>query len=215
MRGLPRPIGIATPGDLHAVCLLDLCRELKIAVPEEMAILGCGNDPVICETVHPTLSSLDLDPRRMGYEAARLLDRKMAGKSSPDIHYVSPSHIAVRQSTDHMAIHDTDLIQAMQYIRDTSCKGINVSHVAEQVGVSRRGLERRFHRILGTTPKEEILRTRLECAKDLLAQSDISVEKIARRCGFASLAYFSRAFRRELGITANAYRKMRRLSRNE
>jgi LacI family transcriptional regulator len=211
--GLPRPIGIYTPGDLHAVCLLDVCRELKIAVPDEMAILGCGNDPVICDTVRPTLSSVDLDARRIGYEAAKLLDRKMAGKQVPEIVLIPPSHVAIRQSTDHMAISDSDVIQAMQFIRETACKGINVAHVAEQVGVSRRGLERRFQRHLGTTPKEEILRIRLECAKNLLGQTDNAVEKIARRCGFASLAYFSRAFRREVGMTANAYRRMKRISR--
>jgi LacI family transcriptional regulator len=214
LRALPRPIGVITFSDLHAVRLLDICRQLHIAVPEEMAILGRGNDPVICETVRPTLSSMDLDARRFGYEAARLLDWKMTGKPVPDKIVVPPSHVAVRQSTDHMAIPDADVIQAMQFIRDTSCKGIKVAHVAEVVGVSRRGLERRFQRYLGTTPKEVILRIRLECAKNLLGQTDNAIEKIAHRCGFASLAYFSRAFRREVGMTANAYRKMRRVSRD-
>ena len=37
-----------------------MCRRLDVAVPEEVAILGRGNDPVLCETVRPTLSSMDL-----------------------------------------------------------------------------------------------------------------------------------------------------------
>jgi LacI family transcriptional regulator len=214
LRALPRPIGVFTPGDLHAVCLLDVCRRLKIVVPEEMAVLGRGNDTVICETVRPTLSSIDLDARRVGYEAARMLDRKMAGKPVPRQILIPPSQVAIRQSTDHMAIPDADVIQAMQFIRDASCKGITVAHVAEAVGVSRRGLERRFQKHLGTTPKEEILRVRLETAKQLLAQTDKSIESIAHRCGFASLVYFSRAFRRETGETANAFRKKSRISRD-
>jgi len=69
IRSLPHPVGVLTPGDLHSARLLDVCHELDIAVPEEIAILGLGNDPLICEIVRPTLSSVDVDARRIGYEA--------------------------------------------------------------------------------------------------------------------------------------------------
>ncbi len=124
---LDRPIGVFTLGDLHSVRLLDVCRELDIAVPEEMAILGVGNDPVICETVHPTLSSVDLNARRIGYEAARLLDCRMAGKMIDEAVSVAPSYVAVRQSTDVMAIQDSDVAQAVRLIRQFACKGIDVT----------------------------------------------------------------------------------------
>lgn len=84
LRSLPHPVGIFTPGDLHAVRLLDACHEAKIAVPDTIAVVGRGNDPVICETVRPTMSSLDPDARRIGYEAAKLLARKMSGKQVPE-----------------------------------------------------------------------------------------------------------------------------------
>ena len=116
--------------------LLDICRELGIAVPEEMAILGVGNDPVICETLRPTLSSIDLDARRIGYEAARLLDRKMAGEQANESILIPPSHIAVRQSTDLMVIDDADVVQAMRFIREFACAGIDVALVADKVGLS-------------------------------------------------------------------------------
>jgi LacI family transcriptional regulator len=211
---LPRPIGIFAAADLHAVRLLEICKELGIAVPEEMSILGVGNDPIVCETVRPTLTSLDLDGRRVGYEAAKLLDRKMSGKPADDtVICVPPSQLVVRQSTNYMAIDDPDVVQAMQFIRDYACKGINVYRVAEEVGVSRRALERRFQQHLGTSPKEEIMRCRIEYAKTLLGQTDQLNEVIARKCGFASLAYFTTAFRRETGTTPNAYRRARRVSR--
>jgi LacI family transcriptional regulator len=212
LRSLPRPIAVYTPGDTHAVRLLDLCREMSIAVPEEMAILGIGNDPVICETLRPTLSSLDLDARRIGYEAARLLDRKMAGKKASEIILVPPSHIAIRQSTDVMVIDDPDAAEAMRFIRSFACTGIDVARVAEEVGLSLSVLERRFRKYLGRTPKAEILRIRIEHAKRLLAQTDRNCASVAKRCGFNSLTYFTSAFHREAGITPNAYRRTRRLS---
>ena len=127
LHSLPRPIGIFTAGDIHSAFLLDMCRELNISMPEEMAILGMGNDSVICETVRPTLSSLDVDGQRVGYEAAKLLDRMMAGKPSKDVVYIPPSHVVVRQSTDLVAIEDADVAQAVRIIRESACTGIDVT----------------------------------------------------------------------------------------
>jgi LacI family transcriptional regulator len=212
LRSLPRPIGIYTPGDTHAVRLLEICRELGIAVPEEMAILGIGNDPVICETLRPTLSSLDLDARRIGYEAARLLDRKMAGKQANEVILVRPSHIAVRQSTDAVVMNDPDMVQAVRFIRDCACTGIDVARLAEEVGLSLSVLERRFRQHLGRTPKAEIMRIQIEHAKRLLAQTDTNCMTVAKKSGFHSLSYFTAAFHRETGMTPNAYRRMSLLS---
>jgi LacI family transcriptional regulator len=211
---LPRPIGIFTPGDPHSLRLLDLCRELDIAVPEEIAILGLCNDSVICETVRPTLSSIDVDARRVGFEAAGLLDRMMSGKPAKDIIYVPPSHVVVRQSTDLMAIEDSDVAHAVRFIRQFACKAIDVSHVVEDVGLSRRALERRFRQSLGRSPKEEIMRIRIDHAKMLMAQTDQTSESIARKSGFSSLEYFTKVFRQKVGMKPQAYRKMRRISRD-
>jgi LacI family transcriptional regulator len=183
-------------------------------VPEEIAILGLGNDAVICETVRPTLSSLDPDARRMGYEAAKLLDQMMAGKPAKDIVYIPPSHVVVRQSTDLVAIEDADVAQAVRIIREFACKGIDVSSVADEIGLSRRGMERRFRQYLGRSPKEEIMRIQMEHAKTLMVRTDQTSAMIARKCGFSSLEYFTRIFRRKVGMKPQAYRKMRRISRD-
>lgn len=212
IQSLPRPIGIFTSGDSHAARVLDVCRELNIAVPEEIALLGLGNDPVICETLRPTLSSLDLDAKRIGYEAARLLDHKMAGKRSTEIVRIAPGHIAIRQSTDLTVVADADMVQAMRYIRESACTGIEVSDVAEHVGLSLSVLGRRFRKFLGRTPKSEITRIQIDQAKALLAQSDRSCESVARRCGYSSLTCFTRAFHRETGVPPNAYRRSHKLS---
>jgi LacI family transcriptional regulator len=213
LRSLPRPIGIFTPGDSHATRVLDVCRELKIAMPEEVAILGLGNDPVICETLRPTLSSVDLNAKSIGYEAAGLLDRKMAGQPSNEIILVPPSHVAVRQSTDLMVMDDPDMVHALRFIREFACSGIDISSVAEEVGLSLSVLGRRFRKHLGRTIKAEIMRIQIEHAKKLLAQTDRNGESIARKCGFTSLTSFVRAFHRETATTPNAYRRKNRFSR--
>jgi LacI family transcriptional regulator len=82
------------------------------------------------------------------------------------------------------------------------------------VGLSRSVLDRRFQKYLGRSPKEEIMRIRIETAKMLLARTDKSRENIARRCGFASPTYFSMAFHRLVGMKPQTYRKNQRVSRD-
>jgi LacI family transcriptional regulator len=211
LRSLPTPIGIYAAMDLHAARLLGICKEIGLAVPEKAAIVGVGNDPVLCETSHPMLSSIDLDGRRFGYEAAKLLDRKMSGERTEDFLIVPPNRVEVRQSTDIAIVEDPDLAQALRYIREFALTDLDVDRVAREVGLSRRVLERRFRQFLGTTPKDEIVRFRIERAKMLLARTDQTIESIVRKSGYRSSIYFTRAFRREVGETPHAYRRKHRI----
>ena len=112
------------------------------------------------------------------------------------------------------AIDDPDVAQAVRLIRDSACSGIDVSRVANGVGLSRRALERRIRLCLGRSPKAEIMRVRIERAKMLMFQTDETSESIARNSGFSSLEYFTRVFRRMVGMKPQMYRKMRRISRD-
>ena len=69
----------------------------------------------------------------------------------------------------------------MRFIREFACTGIDVSRVAEEVGVSLSVLERRFRKYLGRTPKSEIMRIQIEHAKKLLSQTDRNSCAASRR----------------------------------
>ncbi len=212
LRGLPQPIGILCAEDVHAMRLLEVCRACGIAVPEQIAILGVDNDAVVCSVANPPLSSVDLDSRLMGYEAAALLARRMAGRSlHGETHYIPPSHIATRQSTDILAIADPDVAGAVRFIRENAHRRIQVSHVITEIGLSRRTLERRFRQCLGRSVKAEILRVQIDNAKLLLTQSNLSIEAVGKRCGFPIFKYFGQIFRRETGVTPRGFRQMRRI----
>ena len=116
---LPRPLGILCASDLHAMPVLKACRELKIPVPEQIAVLGVDNDSVICGVTNPPLSSIDLDSRRIGYVAAALLGRKMSDRRlrfKPM--YLPPSRVVTRQSTDMLAVNNEDVAEAIRIIRE-------------------------------------------------------------------------------------------------
>jgi LacI family transcriptional regulator len=208
LRKLPKPVGIFTCDPEHALCLLDVCRAQNIAVPEQAAIIANGDDPVLYNVTTPPLSGVDTNPTGVGYEAAALLDRMMAGhRPSKEITLVPPAHVVARQSTDIICIADPEVAEAVRYIRERACRGIDVSDVAEVISLARRTLERRFRQHLGRTPKEEIVRVRLAHAKTLLQGDDMSIEHIARRSGFASFRNFARIFNRETGTTPRQFRR--------
>ncbi|MGI9428273.1 MAG: XylR family transcriptional regulator, partial [Bythopirellula sp.] len=109
LKRLPRPVGIMACYDIQAQQLLDVCRELEIAVPEEAAVIGVDNDRLLCDLADPPLSSVICSTHRTGYEAASLLDRMMSGESVPPAaHLIKPLGIETRQSTDILAIDDPD-----------------------------------------------------------------------------------------------------------
>ncbi|MEZ6087528.1 MAG: substrate-binding domain-containing protein [Pirellulaceae bacterium] len=186
---------------------LGCLQELDIAVPEEVAVLGVDNDPVLCELADPPLSSVICNVHRTGFEAASLLDRMMHGEqvdSKPVL--VEPTGIQTRQSTDVLAITDPDVAIALRFIRENALAGINVSDVVRQVPLSRRILESRFRKAIGRSPHDEITRLRLDRVKELLLETDLPLSQIASRTGFEHTEYLTVFFRKAVGVPPSSFR---------
>lgn len=116
---LPKPVGIMASTDFRGVQLLNACRQAQVAVPEQAAVVGVGADNVACQFADPPLSSLVLNARKMGYEAAALLDRLMKGHTVPESEMlVPPLDIMVRRSSDITAISDPLVTRALHFIRE-------------------------------------------------------------------------------------------------
>ena len=207
VRKLPKPIGIMATYDYRAQQLLDGCRRHGIEVPDQVAVIGVDNDELLCELAHPPLTSIIPNTHRTGYEAAALLDGLMSGAPAPSLtHLIPPLGVATRQSTDVLAIEDPHVARAMRHIRDHACEGIDVADVLHAVPQARRLLERRFKKILGRTPHEEILRVQLDRVKTLLSQTDLSLADIAERTGFEHVEYLSVVFKKKVGVPPSQYR---------
>jgi LacI family transcriptional regulator len=204
---LPKPIGVMACYDFRGQQLLDVCREMDLAVPEQVAIIGVDNDERLCQLCTPPLSSVIPDSRGAGYRAAQLLDRMMRGERvADDGTLLSPLGIAERQSTDVYAVDDADVALALRYIREHACEGIMVSDVSRVVPLSRRMLEHRFQKVLRRSPHAEILRIRMERVARLLRETDLPVAEVASRAGFANSTYLSKAFKKYTGVSPRSFR---------
>jgi LacI family transcriptional regulator len=207
LQTLPKPIGILACYDERAYQLLNACRQIGLHVPDDVAVLGVGNDPVLCDMAMPPLSSIELDAQRIGYTAAARLDRMMRGRRQQTPLYLPPRGLTARRSTDVLAVEDPEMAEALRFIRDHACEGLRLRDVLAHVALSTSSLERKFRRLLGRTPKAEILRVQMARARRLLADSQLSLKEIAHACGFHNEKYFSDAFQRLCHQRPLAYRQ--------
>jgi len=207
LRQLPKPVGILTCNDIRGQQMLDACAVAGITVPDDVAVLGVNNDEMLCDLANPAMSSVVPNAKRIGYQAAALLDQMMWGKKiSNEPVYVEPLGIQTRSSTDVLAIEDRQLAVAARFIREHACKNISVVDAARAAALGERTLERRFLKMLGHTPKEEILRARLNRAKQLLSETDFSLATIGEMIGLEHTEYLSRIFKKKFGITPGQFR---------
>lgn len=208
LQTLPRPVGIVTCNDVRGYHVLDACRALDIAVPEDVAVVGVDNGDTVCDFCYPPLSSVVPDAERIGFEAAQLLDLLMTGQKAPfEELLIAPREVITRQSSDVMAVDDPTLASALRFIRESACSGITVADVLARIPLSRSTLERGFRHFLGHSPQEEIRRVRLEKVKCLLAETDWSLSQIAAATGFNSPEYLMVQFKRVVGQTPSQWRQ--------
>jgi LacI family transcriptional regulator len=208
LKSLDKPVGLMASHDTRARHVLTACWELGLMVPEDVAVIGVDNDELMCELTSPPLSSIEQGSRQIGYQAAALLDRLMAGQEAEQLKYVIPPEgVVTRRSSDALAIEDADVADALAYIRDHACDPILVDDVVDAVGISRSTLESRFRTITGRTIHYEILRAQIERARYLIATTDLPLKQIAVQSGFTHVNYLTTVFREQTGWTPAKYRK--------
>ncbi len=210
LRGLRKPCGVMACNDLRGWQVLEACRRVEVAVPDELAVIGVDNDELLCNLTDPPLSSIICDTLRIGYETAESLDAMMRGQTIADmLRLIEPLGVCTRPSSDVLAIADSAVSTAVRYIREHAINGIKVENLLSVVPMSRSILESRFKKALGRTPHEEILRVQLQRVKQLLEETDMSLAEIAPRAGFKHPEYLSVAFKREEGVSPGDYRSKR------
>ena len=210
LRKLPHPVGVFVAFDSWAMDIASLCHSDGIRIPEELALLGVSNDELLCRLSHPPLSSVDHNAFEIGYQAAALLDRMLAGEPIAE-HTVllPPLGVIRRQSTDITAVRDVEMVRALELIRQEACDGLTARDVARRVNVSRTRLEGLFQQWIGRSVHQEIIRIRLATARHLLRHTTLAMPEITVRCGVSYPSQLSHLFRKHFGVSPSQYRLRR------
>ncbi len=204
---LERPTGLFVCNDIRGQQVLNACRTMEIAVPDDLGIIGVDDDDAICLLCDPTLSSVRPDAVRVGYRAGEIMHQMLSGlMPEKDIEFIPPTSVSERFSTRVIAVDDVELARVCRFVRQHACDGINVGDVAEFTTLSRRQLERRCQEELGQTPHQLITATQIARVKQLLSETKMTLEQITRRAGYSHKERLSAVFKRETGQTPGEYR---------
>ena len=96
--------------------------------------------------------------------------------------------------------------QLATWVGENLARELSIQSMAAQAGISVRHFARCFNEEIGMTPAKYVERVRFEAAQQLLAQTDVTVERVAESCGFGSAETLRRVFLRRTGVGPAAYR---------
>lgn len=204
LKKLPKPCGIFCHSDQLALYVARTCHFHKISIPYEISLLGVDNDTLFCQLTKPHLASIYVSYRRIGIEAAKILNKWKPGRL---LARIPPSTVVERGSCLPPLRSEPLINNALDYIRRHSANGLRVSDLLKLTGLSPNQLTYRFQLATGRSPKEMILNQRIQDAKLLLADTSDSVVEVGHQCGFNSASQFFAIFKDRMGITPSRYRQ--------
>jgi LacI family transcriptional regulator len=206
------PVGVLACDDAHARLVIDACRRVGRRVPEEVAVIGVGNDDLLCEAAVPPLSSIDPGFFQLGTAAAATLDailrprRGRAVESRVEVAAIGP---VARRSTDMLAIADEQVAEAVRIVRGRPAADFTVDVLAAQLGLSRSTLEQRFRRAVGCSVHDEMVRSRLAEVRRIIGNPELTMKQVAAASGFGSVSYMTTFLKKHLGMTPGQLRGIR------
>jgi len=205
---LPKPVSLMACNDDRSHDIVRTCMAAELHIPDDVAILGVDNDPIVCELSDLPLSSIVLSTEKAGYDAAALLDQLMLGKQMQNARIlVEPLYVESRRSTDILTVSDTEVARGLRFIKETPRQKITVDDVVYEMCLPRRTAEKKFRRVTGMSINEMIRRERVNLVAKLLVESDLTIEKIGENVGFISTSYMIQVFKKVMGTTPLAYRR--------
>jgi LacI family transcriptional regulator len=214
LRQCVKPLAVMTSNDACGRLVLEVCREMNLSIPDEVAVLGVDNDDPASRLVWPGLSSIALATEQIGQAAARLLNRSLTGRPLPrTCLFIAPLGVVLRGSTQQTTVSDPFLAKAITAIYEGAAGPLSVDDLLKVVPLSRASLERRFRQFLNRTPLQEIRRVRIAHVRQLLMATDLPLKDIASRCGYSAASRLIESFQQETGQSLSSYRRQIALKR--
>jgi LacI family transcriptional regulator len=208
---LPKPVGVFCCTDDFTLLVQEACMGAGLRIPDDVALIGVGNDKSICELARVSQSSVSLNIRRGGYDAARhlagLLHDRQARRRRPVDIVIEPLGVVARPSTDAAETHDPEVARAISFIREQVNFPIDVDDVVRVVALSRRRLYDRFREATGKSISACIRDRRLGHFARQLLETNLTISEIAYAMGYESDTNVARLFKKHFGITPVAYRR--------
>jgi AraC family transcriptional regulator len=174
----------------------------RIDLIPRMAIL----DPILGEIGHSVRAALDDDPQTSGLYVEHMM-RAIAA------HLIRMHSDADKNATMPVSLNAglsaSQLAKAREMIEDHLTARLTLFEISSEFGMSSDHFGRLFKQATGIPVHHFVLRSRIDRARRLLAETSLPIARIAFECGFAGQTHLTRSFRRIVGVTPAIFRKAR------
>lgn len=207
---LPTPLGCYHPHCSVLFSLQNALAGLGRNVLQDYSFVTLDKDvQKTSELAKPSITGVVPDFWKQGYQGAKALADQFLGiRQTRPILRVPPLGVVHRESTGALHVRDPSVARVVALLLDYPLDQLTIAAMVEKSGISRRSLEQRFQSETGRTLHQYLTARRMEEAKNRLRVPSQKLEAIAFSLGYASLAYFSTAFKREVGCSPKAWRKL-------
>jgi transcriptional regulator GlxA family with amidase domain len=183
---------------------VERARESTRATPEAGTHIAQAVDDAPGEDHHEALKSAMMMIRRdLGGEVAR----KVGERALPSI----STRLSALFADASRATPGDKVWASARWLQENCERAISVGDAAQAFAMSERNYLRCFKLELGVTPSDYLLQVRLELTCQLLVNTDLPVDKVARRCGMRDGDRLSKIFRSRLGVSPTEYRNRHRV----
>ena len=206
----PEPVAVFVAYGEPAMQFMEMVDERRLAIPGQIGMAMETEDALNGLVTKVPMTCLVPAYETQGFEAARLLDRIMAGKPVAAGHrtFISECDLAVRESSNQIVTSDELVGRMLEHVRKHA---FDISYTPESLarayGCSLRMIQIRFHKALRRGVAEIIREQRTERAVDLIRKTSLPMKQIIEDCGFSCHHQLERAVRMLHGISPSALRK--------
>jgi LacI family transcriptional regulator len=172
-----------------------------------VAVLGCDDNPLALGVSPVPISSVDGNCWGVGYAAAGLLARLVAGEPLPTAPIrVAARRVVARQSTATYAGAHPGVNRALQHLRQHFRRPLTMQNLARVARMSVRGLQFAFRQELNGTIQDELTRLRVAAAGRLLEETDLKLDAVAADTNLGDGKNLCRVFAKVHGVSPDTWR---------
>jgi LacI family transcriptional regulator len=206
----PEPVALFVAYGEPAMQFMEMVDERKLAIPTQIGMAAETEDALNGLVTKVPMTCLVPAYETQGFEAARLLDRMLAGKAVAPDHrtFISECDLVLRESSNQIVTSDALVGQMLEHVRKHAFEvSYSPEALAHAYGCSLRMIQIRFHKALRRGVAEIIREQRTQRAAELIRKTALPMKKIIEDCGFSCHHQLERAVRMLHGISPSALRK--------
>ena len=194
LKSLPKPCGLMAANDSRARMVLEARRRAHLKVPMDIAVVGVDDDPLMCELSSPPLSNVIQGTDQLGYEASNCFTRCRARPFPVKLFPLAVWYSSVIRHYRHWWPHH---FNCSKFYQSECMRWYSSWWRGPQTEIS--WILKRDSRHLDQTVHERINDFKIKKAKDLLINTQLSINEIAFKAGFNTVQYMSKVIKDNCG----------------